>query len=161
MSLCVWAWEIKSFLVMEIRKKKERQSMVVKGKWNRLLIIRMKNRRKRGRLLHRDEIANLSPFPFNEDRVAAERPARRQRERGFLRSAFPWVYAGQEWFSEHEGEMGMCGPAVAIKRLEFVNLLLVNCYGGEKDLSSAKQKCRSRCDFISLFIYILLNLAFF
>lgn len=56
----------------------------------------------------------------------------------------------------------MCGPAVAVKRLEFVNLLLVNCYGGEKDLSSAKQKNADRhCDFIFLFIFILLNLAFF
>jgi len=49
----------------------------------------MKNCRKRGQLHHPEEIANLFPFPFNEDRVAAEHPARRQRERGFHRSAFP------------------------------------------------------------------------
>ncbi len=100
----------------------------------------MKNRRRRGLLLHRAEIANVPPFPFNEDRVAAEHPARRQRERGFLWSAFPCVHARPEWFSEHEGEIGMWRPAMAVKRLELVNLLLVNCCGGQEDLSPADHK---------------------
>lgn len=46
----------------------------------------------------------------------------------------------------------MCGPAVAVKRFELVNLRLVNRCGREEDLSPADHKKH--------FIYIFLDLAF-